>query len=255
MDWHYIREKLKPIADGLFGKQRIIRYEKPRYKVRELDYMLANLVKIPALEWRNYAFSREPLNGKFNDEQRLDWAAKSIECGELYAQRLISEYGTSDAKLLASKLSLEVSYPQYPDKTDRVLFADFTMPDKINIFMDAVYRAERLLQKRAVKRVLTGDLQLVNIILSHEIFHFIEERYKHEIFTKTERVRLWSLGFLHNDSGIYALGEIAAMSFARVLNDLAYSPYVMDMFLIYDYSAEDASGLYEEMMQLAGLEP
>ena len=255
MDWHYIREKLKPIADGLFGKQRITRYEKPHYKIRELDYMLANLVKIPALEWRNYAFSREPLNGKFNDSQRLDWAMKSIECGKLYAERLISEYDTSDAKLLASKLALEVSYPQYPEKTDRVLFADFTMPDKINIFMDAVYRAERLLQKRSVKRLLTENVNVANIILSHEIFHFIEERYKHEIFTKTECVRLWSLGPLHNDSGIYALGEIAAMSFAQTLNDLTYSPYVMDVFLIYDYSAEDASGLYEEIMQLAGLEP
>ena len=254
MDWHYIREKLKPIADGLFGKQRIKRYEKPHYQVRELDYMLANLVKIPALEWRNYAFSREPLNGKFNDEQRLNWAARSIECGELYAQRLITDYGTNDAKFLASKLSLEVSYPQYPEKTDRVLFADFAVPNKINIFMDAVYRAERLLQKRSVKRILTEKFSIVNFILSHDIFHFLEDKYRHEIFTMTERVRLWELGPLHNDSGIYALGEIAAMSFARVLNDLAYSPYVMDMFLVYDYSAEDASGLYEEMMQLAGLD-
>ena len=255
MDWHYIREKLKPIADGLFGKQRITRYEKPHYKIRELDYMLANLVKIPALEWRNYAFSREPLNGKFNDEQRLNWAARSIECGELYAQKLIDEFGTSDAKFLAGKLGLEVSYPQYPEKTDRVLFADFAVPNKVNIFMDAVYRAERLLQKRAVKRILGEDLSVVNLILSHEIFHFLEEKYKREIYTKTERVRLWSLGFLHNDSGIYALGEIAAMSFSQALNGLAYSPYVMDVFLVYDYSSEDASGLYEEMMQLAGLEP
>ncbi|MBQ7733132.1 MAG: hypothetical protein IJT58_03835 [Synergistaceae bacterium] len=255
MDWHYIREKLKPIADGLFGKQRIKRYEKPHYQVRELDYMLANLVKIPALEWRNYAFSRDPLNGKFNDEQRLNWTMKSIECGEHYANRLIDEFGTRDSKSLAGKLGLEVSYPQYPEKTDRVLFADFAVPNKVNIFMDAVYRAERLLQKRAVRRILTEEFSIVNLILSHEIFHFLEEKCRHEIYTMTERVRLWKLGPFHNDSGIYALGEIAAMSFARVLNGLAYSPYVMDVFLVYDYSAEDASGLYEEIMQLAGLEP
>ena len=111
------------------------------------------------------------------------------------------------------------------------------------------------MQKRSVKRILGEDLSVVNLILSHEIFHFLEEKYKREIYTKTERVRLWSLGFLHNDSGIYALGEIAAMSFSQALNGLAYSPYVMDVFLVYDYSSEDASGLYEEMMQLAGLEP
>lgn len=255
MDWLYIKEKLKPIADGLFGKQRISRYEKPHYQIRELPYMLENLVKIPDLEWRHYAFSREPLNGKFNDSKRLEWAEKSIECGEIYAEKLISKYGSTDAVFLAKKLELEVSYPQYPEKTDRVLFADFAMPNKIQIFMDAVWRAERLMKKNSVKKILTEKLNPAKIILSHEIFHYIEEKYKNEIFTKTEKTRLWQLGFLHNDSGIYALGEIAAMSFAKRLNELPYFPYIMDVFLVYDYSAEDASGLYEEMMELANLKP
>ena len=148
-------------------------------------------------------------------------------------------------------LGLKVSYPQYPEKTDRVLFADFAMPDKI----DSVYRADRFLQKHAVKLVLTEKLKPAKLILAHEIFHFIEEKYKREIFTKTEKIRLWSLGPLHNDSGIYALGEIAAMSFAQELCGLHYSPYIMDVFLVYDYSPNDASGLYEGIMNLTALEP
>ncbi len=255
MNWEYIKQKLKPIADGLFGKQRITRYEKPHYEIRKLDYMLERLTKIPPTEWRYYAFSRDPLNGKFNDTQRLNWAEKSIDCGKIYAQRLVSEYGTSEPDIIARKLGLNVSYPQYPEKTDRVLFADFAMPNNVTIFMDAVNRAERLLRKQAIKNILTDKLKPASLILSHEIFHYIEEKYRHEIFTRTEKIRLWSIGPLHNDSGIYALGEIAAMSFAQELNHLPYFPYVMDVFLVYDYSAEEASGLYEEMMTLAGLEP
>lgn len=253
MNWNYVKQKLKPIADGLFGKQRITRYERPHYEIRELDYMLNNLLQIPDIDWRHYAFSREILNGKFTDEQSLNWARKSIECGKNYAQRLMSEHSTSDANILAAKLGLDVKYPEYPDKTDRVLFADFVMPNHVNIFMDAVNRAQRLLEKRSVRRILTERFNPAKIILSHEIFHYIEEKCKHEIFTRTEKVRLWSLGPLHNDSGVYALGEIAAMSFAQELNGLQYLPYVMDVFLVYDYSAEEACGLYEEMMQLAGL--
>lgn len=255
MDWKYIREKLKPIADGLFGKQRITRYEKPHYEIRNLGYMLKRLTEIPAVEWRHYAFSREPLNGKFSPEQRLEWMKKSIECGKIYADRMIAEFGSDDADVIAKGLGLNVSYPQYPEKTDRVLFADFIKPNRINIFMDAVYRAERLMKKPEVKCILTDKMRPAKVILSHEIFHHIEEKYRHEIFTLTEKVRLWSIGPLHNDSGIYALGEIAAMSFAQELNHLQYFPYVMDVFLVYDYSAEEASGLYEEMMTLAGLEP
>ena len=121
--------------------------------------------------------------------------------------------------------------------------------------MDAVYRAEKLLHKKPVKDILTEHMKPAKVILSHEIFHCLEDKYSSEIFTRTEKIRLWSLGPLHNDSGIYALGEIAAMAFAQALNHLYYSPYVMDVFLVYDYSAEDASGLYEEMMTLAGLQP
>ena len=255
MDWKYIKQKLKPITDGLFGKQRITQYDKPHYEIRPLDYMLERLVKIPALEWRHYAFSREPLNGKFTPSQRLEWTRKSLECGKIYAKKMRDDVGTDEPEIIAKKLGLEVFYPQYPEKTDRVLFADFVKPNKINIFMDAVSRAEKLLQKKSVKNILTEKMKPKKIILSHEIFHHLEEKYKAEIFTRTEKVRLWSLGPLHNDSEIYALGEIAAMSFAQELNQLPYSAYVMDVFLVYDYSAEEASGLYEEMMTLAGLEP
>jgi len=255
MDWKYIKEKLKPIADGLFGKQRISRYERPHYEVRPLEYMLERLVKIPAVDWLNYAFSREPLNGKFTPQQRLEWMRKSLECGKIYAEKISSELNTNNPDIIAKKLGLEVFYPQYPEKTDRVLFAEFVKPNRINIFMDAVNRAERLLQKKFVKNILTENMRPGKIILSHEIFHHLEEKYSREIFTRTEKIRLWSLGPIHNDSEIYALGEIAAMSFAQELNKLPYCAYIMDVFLVYDYSAEEASGLYEEIMTLAGLEP
>ncbi|MBQ7594218.1 MAG: hypothetical protein IJU48_07680 [Synergistaceae bacterium] len=255
MNWKYIKQKLRPITDGLFGKQRIARYEKPHYEIRTLDYMLERLVKIPELDWRHYAFSREPLNGKFSPEQRLNWMQKSLECGKIYAEKIIAEFGTDDAETIARGLGLEVYYPQYPEKTDRVLFAEFVKPNRINIFMDAIYRAERLMKNRKIERVIFCGQNLAKVILSHEIFHHIEEKFKHEIFTMTEKIRLWSIGPIHNDSGIFALGEIAAMSFAKELNHLPYSPYVMDVFLVYDYSAEESSGLYEEMMTLAGLEP
>lgn len=66
------QELLKPIADGLFGKQRTRYGEMPHYTVRPVGMIVEDLCRIPEDEWAKYAFSREPLNGKFNDEQRLD---------------------------------------------------------------------------------------------------------------------------------------------------------------------------------------
>ncbi|MFR7889351.1 MAG: hypothetical protein ACLU4B_13015 [Bilophila wadsworthia] len=83
----------------------------------------------------------------------------------------------------------------------------------------------------------------------------MEEKYKKEIWTRTYKIELWAPKPLHNRSGVSVLGEIAAMSFAKALTGISYSPYVMDAFLVYGYSPEAASGLYEEMMEKTGRTP
>jgi hypothetical protein len=249
------QEALKPIAQGLFGKQGATRYERPHFPLRSLEDMLRDLAGIEFEDWYRYVFSREPLNGKFDDEQRKNWMKQSIACGYEYAQRVRQEFGCETPEELAQAFGMDVSYPTFPEKTDRVLFAEFRVPNKINIYMDAVDRVKRYRQQPEIAAILTDKLKITSLLLAHELFHFVEEKYKHEIFTKTEKVRLWSVGPLHNDSGVIALGEIAAMAFAKELTGIPYAPYVMDVFLVYGYSPEEASGLYEEMMMYAEKEP
>ena len=249
------KELMQPIAQGLFGKQGARRYERPHFPNRALEDMMRDLVEIEPVDWYKYVFSREPLNGKFDDEQRKKWMQQSIACGQEYAEKMKKEYGTDNPETIAKQMGMEVSYPSYPDKTDRVLFAEFREPNKIKIYMDAVRKAKRYLSKPEIQGVFRGQLNVSRVLLAHELFHAVEEKYKKVIFTKTERIRLWSLGFLHNDSQIMILGEIAAMSFAAALTGLTFSPYVLDVFLVYGYSPEEASGLYEEIMGYVGKEP
>lgn len=250
-----LHKALEPIAQGLFGKQGVRRYERPHFPLRPLETMLKDLTEIEAAEWYGYVFSREPLNGKFNDAQRRQWMERSLACGREYACKIREKYGTGDPKKLAKSMGMSVSYPDFPEKTDRVLFAEYREPNMIRIYMDAVKKAERFLAKPEIRRVLTEKLRISDLLLAHELFHHVEETYQREIYTQTEKIRLWSLGPLHNDSRIIALSEIAAMAFARELTGLPYAPYVMDVFLVYGYSPEEASGLYEEMMMYAGKEP
>lgn len=243
------KKAMKPIIDGMLGKQRKPVYEKPHYQIRDLNDMMADLVAVPGQDWYRYAFSRDPLNGKLNDEQRRIWTQKAISCGYEYADKAAAEYGSRDPSVIAQKMGMEVTTPNLPNKTDRVLFADFTPPNHIRIYMDAVRKAEDLLRDPETADLMTSRLQVSDILLSHELFHVIEERHKKEIYTRTEKVRLWHIGTLHNDSVLIANSEIAAMAFAQRLNDLPYFPYVLDVFLVYGYSPEEASGLYEEMME------
>lgn len=156
-----IAKALKPIADGLFGKQRRPTYEKPHYEIRRLNDMLQDLTAVAA----------------------------------------------DDPVQIAKKMGMVVTYPEFPERTDRVLFAEFKPANQIRIYMDAVYKAKNLLRDRKTAEILTDKLNVSKLLLSHELFHYIEEKYKDTIFTRTEKIRLWELGPLHNDSVLIEQGR------------------------------------------------
>ena len=243
----------KQISSRLFGKQSPYMLQRNPVDIRPVSTIVANLCKLQDIAWTKYAFSREALNGKFDDEQRLELTQKAIDCGTEAAEVCIAKYGTNNPVAIAKAMGLKVSYPTQPQNAGRVLFAEFCPPQEVNIFMDAINRANKLLEEPDVQETL-GEIQISNILLGHELFHMVEQEQSEEIWTKTFKIHLWSLGPIRNHSRVSVLSEIAAMSFSKRLNALPYSPYVMDAFLVYGYSAEIASRLYEEMMHYAGEE-
>ena len=256
------KEKVKPyfepIADGLFGKQRGSSRGGPQLAPvapRPIGQMMEDLLRVDEESWGTYAFSRDPLNRKFTPEKRLELTQKANACGREYAQKISQQYGTSDPTELAKKMGMLVEYPEMPKSAARVLFAEYKAPNHMYLYMDAVRKARTTLIEPGVKAVLTAKLDIGSLLLAHELFHYVEETNKKEIFTRTEKVELWAPKPLHNRSTIGCLGEIAAMEFARTLTDLPYSPYLMDVFLVYGYSQDAAVRLYEEIMGLAGQRP
>lgn len=242
----------KAVKELLFGKQAEEAEKKPHRQRYPLEEMLAALIQVHDIDWYGYAFSRDPIHRRFTDEQKRSWMEKAIICGREYANRVSREYESRDPKVIAEGMKMKVSYPELPEKTDRILFAEYRVPNRICIYMDAVNKAKRYLKRQEIRELLTEELDVGRLLLAHELFHNVEDKYRKEIFTQKEKARLWSIGPIHNDSPILALSEIAAMSFAKELTGIPYSPYVMDVFLMYGYSPEEASGLYEEMMEYAG---
>lgn len=253
-----IKEQLKsyfePFVRGLFGKPTMRRDQQlPPVQPRPLGQMMRDLRAVDDLAWGRYAFSRDPLVRLFTEEQKNTLTEKANACGREYARRVAAEYGTRDPLELAARMGMKVSRPDTPKDGMRVLFAEFKVPNKIFLYMDAVNKANASMERPGVRRAVTPELDIERLLLAHELFHFVEEKYKIEIFTRTEKVDLPSLPFLRNRSTIACLGEIAAMAFARELNNLPYSPYLMDVLLTYGYNADTAIRLYEEQMAFAGI--
>ena len=204
--------------------------------------MAAHLRTLTDQQWGRYAFSREPLEGKFTSQQKDSYTAAANTCGAMWADTIAARYGTSDPVALCQAMSLQVEYPTTPAGGGQVLFAQFVQPDEITIFTDCLDKAQSL------GGLLPQRETLQRILLAHELFHAVEERNP-TIYTRTEKVELWRKPF-SNKSRIVCLSEIAAMAFARRLLRLDFHPYLLDVLLTYPYDASAACGLYAEICDL-----
>ena len=214
-----------------------------------LGGMLRDLMQVDEETWGLYAFTRELLNRRISPEDKPEMIAKAIACGREYALRLRREHGAADVRTIAERLALKVEFRDVLLTGKRVLFANYTPPGQIDIMVEPVSRAVQLLAEEApgLVELFTQD-DIIDTILGHEIFHYIEDQAEQDIYTRTERIRLWTfLGYKHF-STIRTLGEIAAMAFSQELNQRKYSPYILDVLLYYSYDSSSAEKIYRDVL-------
>ncbi|WP_349947603.1 hypothetical protein ABFV83_03725 [Lacrimispora sp. BS-2] len=243
------REDTKRLVQGLIGKQQIPDFGlEETGKTLPLRPMIEKLVKLSETEFGMYAWSREPLERKFDQGQKLRYILEAGRCGRKEAALLKEKYKTGDPDIIARKMGLKVLTPDIPIGGGHVIFAQYVEPDEVTIFMDGVERAERLIADHFLGGLLE-HVDVYSILLAHEIFHGVEYRKEDSIYTKTEKVELWK-GPFSNKSRLVCLGEIAGMEFAREMLGISFSPYVLDVLLMYGYQEDAATALYEEIMDI-----
>ena len=236
-----------------FHKRRILGVPEPS-PLLPLPQLLEGLLSLGELEWGWYAFARDPIGGRFSPQQKRELIQKASDCGREYARRCLQEFPGCTPAQLASRLGLKVLYPQRPLEKSaaggRVLFALFTSPDQIEIFTDCTAKAGEAIRREHLEEMLQG-VEVQDVLLAHEIFHYLEQRDADTIFTETYRFDLRPFGILHNRSRVVCLGEIAAMGFAKELLGLSYCPYLFDVFLVYFYQQQVACNLYAQIKKLS----
>lgn len=241
---------MKRLAHGLFGKPETPDFEMPfDGELLSLAEMVKAMLELSDQALGLYAWSADPLAGKFSLTQKTDYMTQAIRCGREEAKLIQAEYQTADPDQLAGLLGLKINEPELPVGGGHVIFAQYVEPDEVTIFTDAVRKAEVLIREENLGELLE-EVDVRRLLLAHEIFHAIEYRKSESIFTKTEKVELWRKPF-SNRSGLIALSEIAGMAFAGELLGISFSPYVFDVILMYGYNKEAAAALFEEIMELA----
>ncbi|MDI6618952.1 MAG: hypothetical protein QME45_09810 [Clostridiales bacterium] len=211
--------------------------------------LIDELKTIDENTWGAYIFKRDPIGNRVAEKE--DIIEKAGECGRREAAALKDKYGYRPCREYAKCLGLIISRYEDCDSKDYILFARFNAPDRISIYMDSVNKAEEIVKEENLSGLLDG-VKIEDVLIAHEMFHFIESRDK-EIYTRKKRVKLWNIGPIKYTSGLVAAGEIAAMAFARELLSLSYYPGLFDILLLWPHDENKAKVLYEEVHAMKGV--
>jgi hypothetical protein len=217
-----------------------------------LPEMLSFLKKVDDETWGKYAVSREPLRNRIPETRKIEMIRGSIRCGEEYAGRILRENGNVSPREIAEQFGLSVRFSDLPMTDKRVLFAQFTPPNQIEIMQEPMKEYKTVLEGATAEdcsRLPTVE-KIQNILLGHEIFHYLEDRDEKEIYTRTEKIRLWHFLCFQNNSTVGALSEIAGMAFTKSLNCLSYSPFLLDVLLFFGYNPDEARNIYRDVKSI-----
>lgn len=154
--------------------------------IPEIKEMLQKLIMIDDEKWGYYAFRREPLKGKFSEDDKLILINKANECGKKYAQKIREQYSHMNTYDIAKEMGLEVDYPDRPNGGGHIIFAQFVEPNKVTVFKDSINKAEELIISKKLAGVFS-DINIEELLLAHEIFHFIEEN-DDDIFSRRKSI-------------------------------------------------------------------
>lgn len=208
------------------------------------------LVSISDKEWGEYAFSRDQLNNKISYELKQKMIEKANLCGKEQALKIKRRYHNLSVKEIAEKMNLKIMHKDSNGTDNYIMFACYNSPDKVTLFMKNITLVEQFIKENQLGKWL-DNVDIESMLLSHEMFHHIEGN-EPNIYTRTEKVNLWKIGFFQYKSKLIALGEIAAMAFTKELLSLSYNPYVFDIIMLYPHDIKKTDELFDEVKTLKG---
>lgn len=196
-----------------------------------------------------YAFLQlksDPFFGRLPVNDIAFLVAAALDCGTITATAIRQEQGEIPPRQIAKAFGVKVSTTEAsPGKMQLVCSLYEASRKDITVHSNILQTVSLALPSTNPDGPF-GEVSLTNMAIAHELFHHLEE-ITPTIFTRTFRITLWQLGPLKNTSGIPALSEIGAFSFAKSLCQLPFYPALINLILLYSQKPEAAIGYYNQI--------
>lgn len=202
------------------------------------------LTTVSDASWGKYQFQRDLLQTKVPQEEQWQMIAAAQACGVGEARKLKAVYPRLSLPELYERMGIPIAYGDEEQIGNRLLFALYDPRNGVFLMNNPIEKFAQLAQAQGITAAGTRD-----VLLAHELFHHIESQNT-ELYTQKKKIELWKLLFYTHRSNVRALSEIAAMSFAKELLGLSYSPYLYEVLMLWPYDEEQARCHLTEIQEI-----
>ncbi len=215
----------------------------------EIKKEIEELLKLQDKYFAIYQVYTDPIQGKITDEIRNTIIEQSLICGLEEADKLLGKLKKQklpmDICQLIQEFRIRIKEEERDNSLNYIYFGAFEEPGTITLYTDNIRKGEELIREYKIKELL--NINLKEVILAHELFHYIETRNK-KLFVNQYRIKLWKLGPYTHTSLLSCTSEIASMAFAKRLLNLNFCPNVLDVLLLYPHDRNEAKHIYKQIM-------
>jgi len=231
-------------------KQRFLLNQLDNVSLEPLEKMFESLATIDEETWGLYEFTKDMLRNKIDNKEKMEIVIKSIECGKFWAQEMKAKIGlemctSKKATELANFLGLTINERVGKPTKFRMVFAQFVSDKTIEIMIEPIENYTKLVSKS--KKLPHADI-VREVLIAHEIFHFIEDQHQEEMYPHQKTIKLWKLFNYEHRSTVMAASEIAAMAFAKEICSVDFVPQILDVLLSYPMEVEFSRGIYQSVI-------
>lgn len=212
--------------------------------------ILQNLIGVAPRVWDIYGMRHEPLRNKIPPEQLPQLLQLARNTAETLVEKVKTEFAGKTPEEVLQELNVTICRQPQMDGGGYDVFACYEEPNTVTLYTKPVEKADAMLAE------IPGGAELIQtdlsqILFAHELFHYYEYSEKDGLPTAQKQLTMWKIGRWERKCQVRALGEIAAMHFAAGMLQLNYSPYMLDVLLLYPSNRPKAEELYTYIMQLA----
>lgn len=204
---------------------------------------LTNLVHISTYSEEalsQYLLNQDPLIQKIALDRQVPLIKQALAAGRALAKRANI---TADINEVMQTLQVE-TLPIPPKNQSYYQLAEFQLPHTIRICRGMLEETEEMIRQHDSLTFLTKQVSLYDIILTHELYHFYEQR--DQLWTSQKQLQ-YRVAFLQKNVRVHALSEIAAMGFVKELYKIDYSPIILNSLIISVFNQELGCEILNEL--------